>query len=108
MDKLNVIDALAALAQESRLDIFRLLVQIGPEGLMMGKIGEALNLPHATLSFHLEKLKHAGLITSRKEGRAVIYSTNYNTFVETIRYLTENCCNNSTDTTCRIEIKNDA
>lgn len=104
MDKLKVIDALGALAQESRLDIFRLLVEKGPDGIMMGAIGEALNLPHATLSFHLDKLRQAGLITNKREGRSVIYSANYDALVGSIRYLTENCCKDS-DMSCHVEIK---
>lgn len=104
MDKLKVIEALSALAQESRLDIFRLLIEMGTEGMMMGAIGEKLDLPHATLSFHLDKLKQAGLIVARKDGRSVIYSTDYQAFVETINYLTKHCCENS-DENCRIEIK---
>lgn len=104
MDKLKVIEALGALAQESRLDIFRLLVKKGPDGIMMGAIGEALSLPHATLSFHLDKLRQAGLVTHKRDGRSVIYSTNYDALVGSIRYLTQNCCKDS-DMPCRIEIK---
>ena len=92
MDKLDVINTLDALAQESRLDIFRLLVEVGTDGLMVGKIGDALNLPHATLSFHLDKLYHANLIIREKQGRATIYRANYNALGQTIDYLTENCC----------------
>jgi DNA-binding transcriptional ArsR family regulator len=104
MDKLSVINALDALAQESRLDIFQLLVEKGPDGIKMGAIGEKLALPHATLSFHLDKLRQSGLIESEKQGRATIYSANYDVLVETIQYLTDNCCKES-DMTCRIEIK---
>lgn len=103
MDKLKVINALDALAQESRLDIFRLLVEKGPEGYAVGMIGEKLGLPHATLSFHLEKLKHADLIASHKAGRSTIYSANYNALVGSIEYLTQNCCKEA-DMDCRIEI----
>ncbi|MAU40089.1 MAG: transcriptional regulator [Kordiimonas sp.] len=104
MDKLNVINALDALAQESRLDIFRLLVEKGPEGYAVGLIGEKLGLPHATLSFHLDKLRQAGLIENQKQGRATIYTANYDVLVGSIRYLTDNCCKES-DMDCRIEIK---
>jgi DNA-binding transcriptional ArsR family regulator len=104
MDKLKVIEALGALAQESRLDIFRLLVEKGQDGMMMSAIGEALDLPHATLSFHLDKLRQAGLVTNKREGRSVIYSANYDALVGSIRYLTENCCRDS-DRSCRVEIK---
>lgn len=104
MDKAKVIGALKALAQESRLDIFRLLVEKGPEGLMMGAVGEVLDLPHATLSFHLNKLREAGLVTPKRDGRSVIYHVNYDALVEAIRYLTENCCKDS-NISCRVEIE---
>ncbi len=104
MDKLNVISALNALAQESRLDIFRLLIEKGPEGLMVGAIGKNLGLPHATLSFHLDKLRQSGLVESEKKGRATFYRANHDILVGTIRYLTDNCCKES-EMTCRIEIK---
>ena len=104
MDKTHVIQALGALAQESRLEIFRLLVEKGPAGIIMGAIGKALQLPHTTLSFHLDKLHQAGLITSKRVGRSVIYSANYNVLVGAIRYLTENCCKQA-DMPCRIDIK---
>ncbi|MFC4270912.1 metalloregulator ArsR/SmtB family transcription factor [Sneathiella chungangensis] len=104
MDKLDTINTLDALAQESRLDIFRLLVEKGPEGLMMGAIGERLGLPHATLSFHLDKLRQSGLIKYEKQGRAAIYRANYDALVGAIRYLSENCCKES-HMSCRIEIK---
>jgi DNA-binding transcriptional ArsR family regulator len=103
MDKLTVIRALDALAQESRLDIFRLLVEKGPDGIMMGAIGDTLKLPHATLSFHLDKLRQSGLIKSKKQGRATIYHADYDVLAGTIQYLTDNCCKES-NTTCRIEI----
>ena len=74
MKKSEVLAALAALAQESRLDIYRLLVQAGEGGLAAGKIGEELGLPSATLAFHLKELKHAGLVTFTREGRSLIYA----------------------------------
>jgi ArsR family transcriptional regulator len=93
---LNAPDAvtrLAALAQETRLAIFRLLVQQGPEGLPVNRIGEALDgLPGSTLSFHLKELQHAGLVCSRQEGRSVIYSAHYPAMSELIGFLTANCC----------------
>ncbi len=104
MDKLDVIDALTALAQESRLDIFRLLIEKGPEGLTVGAIGETRKIPHATLSFHLDKLRHSGLIKREKQGRATIYRADYDVLVGAIHYLAENCCKES-DMNCRIEIK---
>ena len=92
MKKSLVISALGALAQETRLEIFRLLVQRGPEGLAAGQVGERLGLPSATLSFHLMQLKHAGLVSSRRESRSIIYSANYRTMNTLLAYLTENCC----------------
>ncbi len=86
------VEALAALAQESRLSIFRLLVQAGKEGVAAGVLGEKLGVPPATLSFHLKTLTHAGLIKSRSEGRFVIYSANYAEMDKLIAYLTEHCC----------------
>ncbi|MDO8926076.1 MAG: metalloregulator ArsR/SmtB family transcription factor [Sideroxyarcus sp.] len=84
--------ALAALAQETRLSIFRLLVQAGKEGVAAGALGEKLGIPPATLSFHLKALSHAGLVRSRTEGRFVIYSANYGEMDKLIAYLTEHCC----------------
>ena len=98
-----MIEALDALAQESRLDIFRLLVETGPDGMMMGAVGEKLGLPHATLSFHLDKLYRAGLLKRKRDGRATIYSADFEALVGSIRYLTENCCKDS-EMDCRIEI----
>jgi ArsR family transcriptional regulator len=92
MEKLDAIAALAALAQESRLDIFRLLVQAGPDGLPAGQIGERLGLPSATLSFHLNQLRHAGLVTFRRESRSLIYAAEYAAMNGLLAYLTENCC----------------
>ena len=77
MEKQATLAALAALSQETRLDIFRLLVEAGPEGRAVGRIGEALDLPSATLSFHLKELKHAGLVTVQREGRSLIYSADF-------------------------------
>jgi len=86
------VEALAALAQESRLSVFRLLVQAGKEGVAAGALGEQLGIPPATLSFHLKALTHAKLIKSRTEGRFVIYSANYAEMGKLIAYLTEHCC----------------
>jgi DNA-binding transcriptional ArsR family regulator len=86
------VEALAALAQESRLSIFRLLVQMGKDGVAAGVLGEKLGIPPATLSFHLKTLTHAGLINSRTEGRFVIYSANFTEMDRLIAYLTEHCC----------------
>lgn len=88
----SAVEALASLAQESRLSIFRLLVQAGKEGVAAGVLGERLGIPPATLSFHLKTLTHAKLIRSRTEGRFVIYSANFTEMDKLIAYLTEHCC----------------
>ena len=88
----QAIDALAALAQEKRLAAYRLLVEAGPEGLPAGRIGESLELPPATLSFHLAHLARAGLVRSRQEGRFVIYTADFQNVNQLVGYLTENCC----------------
>ena len=88
----TAIAALGALAQETRLEIFRLLVQKGPEGMPAGEIGERLRQPSPTLSFHLNQLRFAGLISSRRESRSIIYSANFEAMTDLITYLTENCC----------------
>ncbi len=86
------VGALAALAQESRLAVFRRLVQAGKQGVAAGALGQELGIPPATLSFHLKTLAHARLVTSRTEGRFVIYSANYPEMDKLIGYLTEHCC----------------
>jgi DNA-binding transcriptional ArsR family regulator len=86
------IGALAALAQDSRLAAYRLLVQAGPEGIAASKIADQLGLPASSLSFHLKELTHAGLIVPRQDGRFVIYSANFTTMNALIGFLTENCC----------------
>lgn len=92
MEKSRALAALAALAQESRLDVFRLLVQAGPEGMPAGKISEHLGLPAATLSFHLNHLKQSGLVKCRRESRSLIYAAEYAAMNGLLAYLTENCC----------------
>lgn len=92
----QVVAALSALAQESRLAVFRLLVQTGPGGLPAGKIAEALAVPPSSLSFHLKELTHAKLVTSQQESRFIIYSANFGTMSDLIAYLTENCCGGKT------------
>jgi DNA-binding transcriptional ArsR family regulator len=95
MEKQNVIDALAALAQETRLDIFRALVQQGSSGLAAGAIAGQLDIPSPTLSFHLQQLKHAGLITSERKGTQIRYAANYDAMNGVLGYLTANCCQGS-------------
>ena len=92
MEMNEAVKSLSALAQGSRLAIFRLLVQAGPEGMAAGSIGEKLDLPPATLSFHLAGLTRAGLADSRQDGRFVIYSANFPNMDQLVAYLTENCC----------------
>jgi ArsR family transcriptional regulator, arsenate/arsenite/antimonite-responsive transcriptional repressor len=92
MESTQIIDALSALAHDTRLKVYRLLVEAGPEGMPAGAIGEELDLPGATLSFHLAHLARTGLVQSKQEGRFVIYSTDYQNMNELVSYLTENCC----------------
>lgn len=92
MEIKSALAALSALAQETRLAVFRYLVEAGPEGMTVGRIGEALEVPAATLSFHLKELSHAGLVASRQESRFIWYSANYESMNGLIAYLTENCC----------------
>ena len=95
MEKQLAVSALAALAQETRLDIFRLLVATGPAGLPAGEIGEALGLASATLSFHLKELKSAGLVRCERQGRSRIYSPDFPAMSELLGFLTANCCRGS-------------
>lgn len=92
MKQSEVIRALAALAQDSRLAVYRLLVKRGPEGYAAGEISEQLRIPGPGLSFHLKALVHAGLVTARKEGRFIYYSARFERMTELVGYLTENCC----------------
>ena len=86
------VQSLAALAQDSRLAVFRLLVQAGPEGLAAGEIAERLGIPASTLSFHMKALSHAGLVESRQESRFVYYSANFEAMNALLAYLSDNCC----------------
>jgi ArsR family transcriptional regulator len=92
METKNILTALAALAHETRLAIFRLLVETGPEGLPVGKIGERLGTAPATLSFHLKELASANLVIMQHEGRFIYCSANFATMNGLLAYLTENCC----------------
>ncbi|HUG57643.1 MAG TPA: metalloregulator ArsR/SmtB family transcription factor [Candidimonas sp.] len=92
MEIKTVITALSALAQESRLAVFRLLVQAGPEGLAATRIAESLALAPSSLSFHLKELTYANLITQTREGRSLIYSANFETMNGVLGFLVENCC----------------
>lgn len=88
----DAVTSLAALAQESRLAIYRLLVQAGPAGMAVGSIGKNLGIPAATLSFHLKELTRAELITARQDGRFIYYSANFPQMAALLGYLTDNCC----------------
>lgn len=92
MEIKNIVGALGALAQDTRLAIFRLLVETGPQGLAVGLIAEKLGLANATLSFHLKELTNAGLTIATPSGRSIIYSANFTTMNGLVEYLTENCC----------------
>jgi DNA-binding transcriptional ArsR family regulator len=92
MESTTVVQAFGALAQETRLGIYRLLVAAGPEGMAAGAIAGKLDLPPATLSFHLKELSQAGLVRSRQQGRFVIYAANFDTMTGLVSFLTENCC----------------
>ncbi|MBS1159323.1 MAG: ArsR family transcriptional regulator [Proteobacteria bacterium] len=92
METLTAAELLAALGHESRLSIFRLLVEAGPEGMVVSAIGEQLAMAAATLSFHLAHLTRVGLISGQRESRFIRYSTNYGTMDELIAFLTSNCC----------------
>jgi ArsR family transcriptional regulator len=96
MDEKRAIAALGALAQETRLALFRLLVTAGPAGLPAGVIAERLRVQPSSLSFHLAQLVHAGLITQRRLSRQLIYSTEYGAMNALLAYLTENCCGRDT------------
>jgi DNA-binding transcriptional ArsR family regulator len=92
MKKLQALAGLSALAQENRLDTFRLLVQAGPDGMPAGEVAAALGLPPNTLTFHFDRLREAGLVTVRREGRSMIYAARYEAMNGLIGFLTENCC----------------
>jgi ArsR family transcriptional regulator, arsenate/arsenite/antimonite-responsive transcriptional repressor len=92
MEKSLVVAALAALAQDNRLDVFRLLVQAGPEGMPAGAVAKALDLAPNTLTFHFDRLRTAGLVTVRREGRSMIYAAQFDIMNGLLEFLTENCC----------------
>ncbi|MEO8629339.1 MAG: metalloregulator ArsR/SmtB family transcription factor [Betaproteobacteria bacterium] len=92
METKTAVAALAALAQETRLSIFRVLIQVGPEGVPAGRIGEQLEVPPATLSFHLKELSRAGLVSSRQDGRFIYYTADFECMAALMSFLTQNCC----------------
>ena len=92
MEKINAVAALSALAQDNRLDVFRLLVRAGPEGMPAGAVAEALDVAPNTLTFHFDRLRMAELVTVRRDGRSMIYAARYETMNALLNFLTENCC----------------
>ena len=92
MKTTKAVSALAALAQDTRLGVFRLLVQQGASGMAAGEIAERLRISPASLSFHLKELAHAALVTSRQDGRFIFYSANYAEMNRLLGFLTQNCC----------------
>ena len=98
MEKSDAVAALAALAQDNRLDVFRLLVQAGPDGMPAGKIAEALDLAPNTLTFHFDRLRSAGLVAVRREGRSMIYAAQYEAMNALLGFLTQNCCQGAAET----------
>ena len=103
MKQLFALEALTGLGHATRLEIFRWLVQIGHEGSQAGKIAERFDLPATTLSFHLAHLERCGLLNSRRDGRMIIYSANYETMNDLVAYLTENCCGGEGAGACSAE-----
>jgi DNA-binding transcriptional ArsR family regulator len=99
-----IVKALGALAQESRLEVFRILVKRGPDGYTPGELSERLGVPSPTLSFHLKELQHAELVVPRRDGRFIYYSANFDTMHGLVSFLTENCCSLS-DEACDSECK---
>lgn len=92
MDIQEALIAFDALSQETRLRVFRLLVEYGPDGAPAGTLSETLGIPHNTLSFHLNHMSNADLVVSRREGRSIIYSANFDFFTGLIRFMVEDCC----------------
>jgi ArsR family transcriptional regulator, arsenate/arsenite/antimonite-responsive transcriptional repressor len=92
MEQSEAVAALAALAQDNRLDVYRLLVQAGPTGMPAGNVASALKLAPNTLTFHFDRLRQAGLVTVRRAGRSMIYAARYDVMNDLLGYLTENCC----------------
>ena len=92
MEILDAVTALGALAQDNRLETYRLLVQAGPNGLPAGEVAARLGLPPNTLTFHFDRLRQAGLVTVQRQGRSMIYAARFDTMNALLGYLTENCC----------------
>src|SRR6202166_2319763 len=97
MKKNDAVAILAALAQDNRLDVFRLLVEAGPGGMPAGHVAASLRLPPSALSFHLDRLREAGLVTVRREGRSMIYAARFEAMNALLGFLTENCCGGASE-----------
>jgi DNA-binding transcriptional ArsR family regulator len=104
MKSAQVVKALAALAQPTRLELFRLLVVQGAEGMAAGQVAEKLKVSPATMSFHFRTLSHAGLIESRQDGRFIYYTANFTVMNGMVDYLTENCCGGNVES-CKVPSK---
>lgn len=102
METKNVIAALTALAQESRLAVFRLLVEAGPQGLPASRIADAIGIAPSSLSFHLKELLHANMVSQTRDGRSLIYAANFDTMNGLLGFLTENCCGGNTCSSVRV------
>jgi ArsR family transcriptional regulator, arsenate/arsenite/antimonite-responsive transcriptional repressor len=104
MKPAQVVKALSALAQPTRLALYRLLVERGPDGMAAGQVAEKLKVSPATLSFHFRTLSHAGLIESRQDGRFIYYAANFKVMNDMLAYLTENCCGGN-QAACAVPVK---
>ncbi len=100
MDINHAVIALSALSQETRLRVFKLLIEYGPEGTPAGQLSEQLEIPHNTLSFHLSHLSHAGLVKSRRQGRSIIYAANNQAIENLMAFMVENCCSRGKTPDC--------
>jgi ArsR family transcriptional regulator, arsenate/arsenite/antimonite-responsive transcriptional repressor len=96
-------DAVAALAQDNRLDVYRLLVEAGPKGMPAGSVASALKIAPNTLTFHFDRLREAGLVTVKRKGRSMIYAARYDTMNALLAFLTENCCRGHTEQCMPVE-----
>ena len=105
MEMTEAVTALAALAQENRLDVFHLLVEAGPDGMAAGQLAEKLDLAPNTLTFHFDRLRVAGLVTVRRDGRSMIYAARYETMNGLLAFLTENCCQGAPASCAPMECK---
>jgi len=97
MEQIDAVAALAALAQDNRLEVYRLLVKAGPDGMPAGSVATALGLAPNTLTFHFDRLRQAGLVTVRRAGRSMIYAARYDRMNALLSYLTDNCCGGASE-----------